>query len=557
MNPKCNLPKEEREAVLSKANPYLSIENEEIARGLFPQYLFYMDDDQVVCTACRERFEVSPKKRGKHGSDGTCPQCGSKATWAAVGKYNYNMPSLESWIKTAVAYTDGNGGLYIDAGDMCRTFNQDNLFGEIEWIPRKIYYFRPGAVMMCTIRLVYNCWDFREYETMIVFEERVKEPFAPNMQGYCDYAGDYSIIGLEEALEASAFKYCQIFPFYEYEYGAKLRELDTARWMVKYLAWYALHPQIEMAVKFGLSDAVIELVEKGKPNKRLLNWDATTPAEFLRMSKEDARIFGKAQMSFRDLKAWKETAPKKSLKEYIDLADMVGGTENLKKISDCARVVGVELDKAARYIARLIPPCRQYVPPTSHIIQTWKDYLDMAKKLDYDLKEPTVIMPKDLEERHDAAAAIIRHNASEAERKKYKKRQKKLVQQYAFSLGELCIVVPKSSEEIIQEGKTLKHCVGGYAARHINGTTTILFLRKRRTPWRSFLTIELEETRGRIGIRQIHGYQNERYGHRKTGARPEERYADFLQTWLDWVNAGSERDKDGRPILPEEEVKSA
>ena len=177
--------------------------------------------------------------------------------------------------------------------------------------------------------------------------------------------------------------------------------------------------------------------------------------------------------------------------------------------------------------------------------------MTMAQKLDYDLTEETVAMPKDLEQRHDAAAAIIRHQVSEEERKKYKKRKRMLEKKYTFALGELCILVPQSTEEIVQEGKTLHHCVGDYADRHVRGATTILFLRKRKKQGRSFLTIEMNEYRGKVDIRQIHGYKNEYYGKSDSKiVEPREKYREFLDTWLAWVNAGSERDKQGRPILP-------
>ena len=125
-----------------------------------------------------------------------------------------------------------------------------------------------------------------------------------------------------------------------------------------------------------------------------------------------------------------------------------------------------------------------------------------------------------------------------------------LIMALATILSSLVIVVPASAEEIVQEGKTLHHCVGGYAARHINGQTTILFLRRARRPERSFLTIELYEDRGRVLIRQIHGYKNEGYGN-KRGRDKEEEYAWFLGPWLDWINSGSRRDRNGKPVLPE------
>ena len=196
---------------------------------------------------------------------------------------------------------------------------------------------------------------------------------------------------------------------------------------------------------------------------------------------------------------------------------------------------------------------RKYSLPVSHIIQTWADYLDMAVKLHYDMTEPTVVMPKNLQERHDAAAETLGELNRLDEMKRYKARRKMLEKKFSFKLEGYRILIPNSADEIIQEGKTLHHCVGGYAARHISGSTTILFLRKARTPTRSFLTIELYEERGQVKIKQIHGYRNENYkgGHELP---PGERFAWFLDPWLEWVNAGSQRDKQGQPVLPENET---
>ena len=184
----------------------------------------------------------------------------------------------------------------------------------------------------------------------------------------------------------------------------------------------------------------------------------------------------------------------------------------------------------------------------------------MAGQLEYDLAEPTVAMPRDLQARHDAAAEIIRHQGSELERKKYEKRRKGLEKRFSFSLGGLRVVIPGCAREIVEEGQTLHHCVGGYAARHVAGSTTILFLRHERRPERSFLTMELYKARGEWKIQQIHGYRNESYdwGKGKHGAPPAEKYAWFLAPWLDWVNDGSPRDKAGRPkMITGSEVKTA
>jgi len=578
MNPKCNLPPEEHEAVKGLFRAYLTPEEETAIRSLFPQYLFfrneYLDDGWNVssdpvrvctCTSCGETFEAvrGNYARGKmHHETCNCPECGARVEGIAVGKYRYEMTSLQSWIKTAVAYSTESGALLIEAGNARRTFNHDDLTGTIEWFPSKRYYFGKGIAQEWEERVMVWAWCGEEKELQWLPTESVSDPFLPNMMGNACYEGDYSIVGLPEALDASELKYCQIMDFYHYEYSADLDKPQTARWMVKYLGWYALHPQIEMAVKMGLSGAVCELIQDGRKNARLLNWNAETPWEFLRMSKADARAFRHAGMDFSDLKTFRRLAGKMSLGRYMSLVDQANGSSNLQRIGVCAGALGVSLDKAVRYIRSQEPECARYAVSISRIIQTWEDYLRMARLLDYDLKEPTVAMPRDLQTRHDAAAETLRHSVDEAEKKKYGKRRKQLEKKYSFELNGLRIVIPGSAREIVEEGKTLHHCVGGYAPRHVYGSTTILFLRHSRRPERSFLTIEMYEVKGRMAIKQIHGYRNEGYGLRydKIGLTPREKYAWFLETWLDWVNDGSPRDKMGRPIRPaveNTEVKTA
>jgi len=588
MAQKCSLPEEERAAALALFTGRLSDEQENTIKNLFPQYLMFRNefpDDgwepvqvpvrMCTCTACGEEFEAvrGNYAKGKlHHEKCNCPQCGRELEGIAVGKYKYDMPSLTQWVKVAVVDAAPDGALLIEAGEAKRRFTWDTLVGEIEWIPQKRYYLRAGnggpprasaptgstgkaplqgAVQMWS--LIFNEWICGEPAGWDWIEEgSIKEPFQPNLMGSAEYYGQYPMIGLEDALcSAPGFRFCQIQDFYTYEYAADLAQPESARWIIKYLAWYAELPQIEMAVKLGLSDAVRELIENGKKNARLLDWSARRPDAFLRASKEDARQFMKSGMTFRDLKDWRG-AKGVGLGRWLSMVSQAGGIDTARELAAVAKTARVSFERGLHYVKGLGPGCaRGGGVPLLEIVRVWKDYLAMAEQLGYDLREETVRLPKDLKDRHDAAAAIIRHEASEKEKKKYAKRRKALEKRFAFEMDGLKVLVPASSQEIVEEGKVLHHCVGGYAARHLEGKTTILFLRKSRKPGRSFLTIELYKERGAWKIRQIHGYRNEGYAKisERDAVRPETRYKWFLDAWLGWVNSGSPRDKQGNPIL--------
>lgn len=569
MKQKCNMPEAERERALQLFSGQLSEGQENEIRRLFPQYLFFQnvipDDgwepaDRPVrlctCTACGETFQAVRGNwaRGKlHGEPCNCPQCGEQVEGKAVGKYRYDMPSLAGWARTCVAELMPDGALLIEAGNALRRFSHDDLVGEIEWRPVKRYFLKPGyTVQAWELKATeYECGNPSGWAWFAL--PSIREPFAPNMYAY--FRGEYSVIGLDTVMRLSkTWRYCQIAEFYHYEFAADIFDgvKEEARWIVQYLGWYAEYPQIEMAVKLGFLDAVNELIRDGKRNARFLDWSANKPGAFLKTSAEDAKRFIKAGMTFQDLKNWKSSG-KYSLGRWLSLVEQAGGRDEARELAATAKTAGVSFERAVHYLTGLRPRCGHGGGVSSmEIIRVWKDYLDMAGKLGYDLSVETVRLPKDLKDRHDAAAALIRHQASEAERKRYGKRKKQLDKQFAFELDGLRVIVPESSEDIVQEGKTLRHCVGGYAARHVKGQVTILFLRKSRTPGRSYLTIELCEERGLWTIRQIHGYMNE--GYAKIGerdkVRPANRHKDFLTTWLDWVNTGSKRDRAGKPVLP-------
>jgi len=84
---------------------------------------------------------------------------------------------------------------------------------------------------------------------------------------------------------------------------------------------------------------------------------------------------------------------------------------------------------------------------------------------------------------------------------------------------------------------------------------TILFMRQEKHPNKPWLTIEMNGN----SLIQIHGFRNE--GMYTTKGRfapdPREVYREFLDTWLDWLQKGSKRDKDGNPKIPKKKGAAA
>jgi hypothetical protein len=97
---------------------------------------------------------------------------------------------------------------------------------------------------------------------------------------------------------------------------------------------------------------------------------------------------------------------------------------------------------------------------------------------------------------------------------------------FNYSDTDFTIRLPEKLSEIVNEGSSLHHCVGGYTNRHAEGHTTIMFLRRNNDPTTSFYTIEIGNN---DNIVQIHGF-----GNKWLGNNPE-----AIPTVMRWLAANN------------------
>ena len=138
------------------------------------------------------------------------------------------------------------------------------------------------------------------------------------------------------------------------------------------------------------------------------------------------------------------------------------------------------------------------------IATEYKDYLDMCRRLDYDMKNSFVLYPKDLQKAHDRVRRRVRIKADSLLRRDFEAAMKAVSKHPDFEMDGLRIVVPSNPDEIIAEGNALHHCVGGYVERVAEKKCVILFLRRCEEVDKPFYTVEV---RNRKAV-QVRGMQN-------------------------------------------------
>lgn len=146
---------------------------------------------------------------------------------------------------------------------------------------------------------------------------------------------------------------------------------------------------------------------------------------------------------------------------------------------------------------------------SSYLIRDYVDYLEDCKKLGYDTESSIVRYPTDLVEAHDTNMKLVQIANAAATDNALREIYERYHHLLEWSDGDYCLVMPQTSEEIVEEGAAQNHCVAKYAERMANGEDFILFLRKKDAPQKSFYTIEIKPDLRKYELVQCRGYHNE------------------------------------------------
>jgi hypothetical protein len=132
------------------------------------------------------------------------------------------------------------------------------------------------------------------------------------------------------------------------------------------------------------------------------------------------------------------------------------------------------------------------------IVSFLRDYSRMALDVYGDNYDK---YPADLHAAHEECNRIYQTRKVEIDQKRFAETIDKSLE---WKNDEFEIIYPKASDEVVAEGKALRHCVGSYIQSVVRGECKILFLRKKDELEKPFVTIEISGG----NIRQARGYGN-------------------------------------------------
>lgn len=488
--------------------------------SLFRPYIFYEKKENnrhCTCTACQEKWSYPQRVttdtdvsiiEGKHNDNVVCPHCGAKAILKNMGR-SKKRNSLTEEKYVVFIIPESYNRVYIRCFYTWKRYDNNISPPDIRMSETTRYYLEPGTALCWKYGYDYTHFGVGAYGWKLRKNILLSFP-ATTFNGYYrrkDYIGTGHI-------QNCFLKYSQWDTGFARDFNLE-----------KYLCAYAKYPQIEMLVKNGYTEVVTNIVY-GKKSARAVNWKASDPTGFFGLDRQELKDYSKTDKSIDTLSVYKKlknVAPV-TFAEAEEFIEKVGA-DNIFLMADTVKKYKLSRVKLMNYLS------------SRDRIISYLDYISMAEKLKYDLKNEVVLYPKNLKKAHDNAVKNYNALCNAEQVKSMEALTRKLRKKYEFRSDIFSVIVPESMNEIITEGKALNHCVGGYASRHAEGKTVILFLRLSEFPNTPMYTVEMRGTE----IRQVQGKNN------RTPLSAEAK--SFFDDWAKWVKNGSNRDKLGAPMI--------
>ena len=444
---------------------------------LFTPYIFISKLDKKGhrhgrCSHCKAEFEVPRVARsGQHTS---CPVCGRSAVYRAT----WITSDIENRAKICIAAK-------VDGQTLLRWVNVDRRFSfpyfqakydfddyayNLHLHGGKTYFYK---WMICGH--FYGQWDWYRHigalcdDTAAVYTDNLREVFGDR---YCG-------VDLKETLAKTG----SAIPFDEL--------LDNLKKI----------PATEYLLKMGM----VNLAAKVRGIPGAMACDKPSFTGVLGVDGQLKKLYSEANVTLAEhniIKSCGQYVSRELLDKYREI-----GIPSYDS-SDVANLLKqMSFSKFVHYFHKQ----KRLNPGESigRILICYRDYISMSQGLGVDLSHKGIRFPKNCVEAHNQILPRFNAVKKQAEDNLFVKSVEgvyKSLRLTAFEKDGFCIALPQKRSDLITEGQTLNHCVGGqsYANNHMAGRRLIFFVREISNRAKPFFTMEVDMTDFRIC--QLYGF---------------------------------------------------
>lgn len=437
--------------------------NDFVRNEVMPQYIFYDAGRNVrngYCTRCRHKVKIHDPRYGKKG---ICPRCRNPVTYKTRKKsgniVDWGYAGLLQKTKTGYVYryfrvkTEYANGEYKGGGyweEIRKTYDPEfRIRGEYEFTR----YKQTDWIRWCyrDRYRYYNC------ENGVVLYNR----------------------NLKTILKGSRLQYSGL------EYFVKHGHEHEKLWLSEFIETYRYKPGIEQLIKCRFYRVVRHILEHGR--SEYINWDQKSAPKILGLGKEYYRLISGRNPTYWEYEVAWEAQEAGVRMTWTQVQFFAKSHRNF-----AIYIRHTTPHKMVRYI-------RENLNEGTSLIQEYHDYLQMAAGLRYNLDDPWILFPRDLQKRHQEMIEERREEDKRIEKMKdeekdvmFRKNQKPY-RCLEMETEQFFLRLPREVHEIRQEGNAMHHCVATYIDRVVKGETTILFLREKSNPETPFYTMEVRD----------------------------------------------------------------
>ena len=301
-------------------------------------------------------------------------------------------------------------------------------------------------------------------------------------------------------------EYALKFPEYKYSAADKYNRVN----ILKYLRLYEKYPQAEMLVKFGLSKIATsrQILNQIGKDKTFRKWIITHRDEIITNDFYISAI----------LLAHKQNRQLFQIQQFEKLNKKLCSQKDFTPIRELFNT------------AKLREQFFSYINKQKISFRIYLDYLIACNFLEIDMTQDKNRFPHDFFRWHNIRIDeySVAKQSPEIVLSKFYKVASKYLNLQDTSNPEFLIIIAKSPDDLVREGKVLGHCVGrmGYDAKFMREESLIFFVRNAAQPNMPLYTIEYS-LRSK-SILQCYGHEHE---------TPKGKISDYItNVWLPHAN---------------------
>lgn len=463
-------------------------------------YIIYSaPSKEGICTHCHNTVQV----KAAHGNDTHCPHCRHKVTVLRSGAFHSGPGRRHTEKHVWYIQKLKSGGIAMRLFEICTRLNKEYHSGHLSSCEREINI---NAEWSQEIRTNEVGRYFIDADGIFQHSFEYGNFFNTNEIRWCRSNTNSGLC-------------CEIYPggadimkaaYPEFKY-IPIKDIIRGKrynpyYLMKSLCRYHF---IEYTWKLGLKKLTYGLIDGPYNRYEYINSTGRNITEILGVNKSDIKELVKLDPDIDDLRLYQLIKANNVKASVNDIKSLNGSYSRGAQIIKCLKYQS--LSKFIKYIntQAQLRGGEEHSQVWHYTLSDYCDYISDAETAGFNLEDTAVLNPYDLTAAHDDADIEARIAGYIEKGAKYaaaiEQRARELSRLYYESSG--FIIRPiQTFDELIEESRQMRHCVGSYAGSYAEGHCVILCVRRKDMPEKAFVTMELSKDFQRII--QLRGFKN-------------------------------------------------